>query len=156
MSPKIFQFYRVLRAAGTARGVPPGDSDRSQVRGPPGGVNVPCHCCSVVSDSAPPWTVARQVPLSPTVIWSMPKFMSIELGMTFNHLILCCPLLLLPSIFPSIRVFSNELALHIRQPKYWSSASASVLPMNIQGCFPLGLTGWISLKSKRLSRVFSV
>ena len=55
MSPKIFQFYRVLRAAGTVRGVPPGDSGRSQVRGPLGGVNVPDHCCcSVVSDSLAP------------------------------------------------------------------------------------------------------
>ena len=62
---------------------------------------------------------------------------------------------LLPSIFPSIRVFSNESALHIRWPKYWASASASVLPMNIQDLFPLGLTDLISLLSKELSRVFS-
>ena len=63
------------------------------------------------------------------------------------HLILCCPLLLLPSVFPSIRVFSNELALHIK----WQSigASVSVLPINIQDWFPLGLTGWISVQSKR-------
>ena len=61
------------------------------------------------------------------------------------------PLLLLPSIFPSIRMFSSESALHIRWPKYWSSALASVLPMNIQGWFPLGLTGLISLQSKGLS-----
>ena len=58
-------------------------------------------------------------------------------------------------IFPNIRVFSNELALHIRRPKYWSFSSASVLPMNIQGWFPLELTGLISLQSKELSRVFS-
>ena len=66
--------------------------------------------------------------------------------------------LLLPSIFPSLRVFSNELAFHIRWPNYWcigTSASVSVLPMNIQGWFPLGLTGLISLQSKSLSRVFS-
>ena len=65
--------------------------------------------------------------------------------------------LLLPSIFPSIRIFSNESVLLIRWSKYWSfySASASVLPMNIQGWFPLGWTGWISLQSKGLSRVFS-
>ena len=68
---------------------------------------------------------------------------------------LCRPLLLLPLIFPSIRVFSSESALHIRWPKYWVSASASVPPMNIQDWFPLGLTGLISLKSKGLSRVFS-
>ena len=60
-------------------------------------------------------------------------------------------LLLLPSIFPSIRAFSNELALCIRWPKYWSFSLASVLPMNIQGWFPLGLTGWISLQSKGLT-----
>ena len=64
----------------------------------------------------------------------------------------CCPLLLLPSIFPSIKVFSNESALHISTG---ASASASVLPMNIQGWFPLGLTGLISLLSKGLSKVFS-
>ena len=75
--------------------------------------------------------------------------------MPSSHLILCRPLLLLPSFFPSIRVFSNESVLHIRWPKYWSSPSASVLPMNTQDWFPLGRTGWISLKSKGLSRVFS-
>ena len=72
-------------------------------------------------------------------------------GEAIHHLILCHPLLLLPSIFPSIRVFSKESLLHIRWPKY----SASVLPMNIQDWFPLGWTGWISLQSKELSRVFS-
>ena len=68
----------------------------------------------------PLWIAAHQAPLSLTIAWSLPKFMSIELVMTSNHLILCYPLLLLPSIFPSIRVFSNELALRIRQPKYWN------------------------------------
>ena len=62
---------------------------------------------------------------------------------------------LLPSIFPSIRVISNELILHVRWPKYWVSASASVLPKNIQDWSPLGWTGWIALQSKELSRVFS-
>ena len=66
---------------------------------------------------ATPWTAAS---LSLTVSWSLPKFMSIELVMPSNSLILCCPLLLLLSIFPSIRVFSNELALRIRWPKYWN------------------------------------
>ena len=61
----------------------------------------------------------------------------------------------MPQIFPSIRVFYNESALRIRWPKYWSFSLASVLPMNIQDWFPLGLTGWISLQSKGLSRVFS-
>ena len=83
------------------------------------------------------------------------KFLSIELVMPSNHLILCRPLLLLPPIFPSIRVFSNESALQIRWPNYWSFNSASVLPMNSQGWFPLGLTGLISLLSKTLSRVLS-
>ena len=72
-----------------------------------------------------------------------------------NHLILCHLLLLLPSVFPSISVFSNELILPIRDQIIGASTSASVLPMNIQGWFPLGLTGLISLLSKGLSRVFS-
>ena len=64
------------------------------------------------------WTAAHQASLSITNFWSLPKLMSIESVMPSNHLILCCPLLLLPSIFPSIRVFSSESALHIRWPKY--------------------------------------
>ena len=67
-----------------------------------------------------PWTAARQTSLSITNSQSLPKLISIELVMPSNHLILCCPLLLPPSIFPSIRVFSNESALLIRWPKYWS------------------------------------
>ena len=67
-----------------------------------------------------PWTAARLASLSFTIFQSLLKLMSLELVMPSNHLILCCPLLLLPSIFPSIRVFSNELALPIRWPKYWS------------------------------------
>ena len=67
-----------------------------------------------------PWTAARQASLSITNSWSLLKLMSIESVKTFNHLILCHPLLLLPSTFPSIRVFSNESALHITWPKYWS------------------------------------
>ena len=75
--------------------------------------------CSVVSDSVTPWTAARLASLS-TISWSLLKLMSIVLVRPSNHLILCRPLLLLPSVFPSIRVFSNELALHIRWPKYWN------------------------------------
>ena len=67
-----------------------------------------------------PWTPAHQVSLSITNSWSLLKLMSIELVMPSNHFILCHPLLLLPSTFPSIRVFSNESVLHIRWPKYWS------------------------------------
>ena len=66
------------------------------------------------------WTTALQASLYFTISWSLPKLVSIESVMPSNHLILCCPLLLLPSIFPSIRVFSLELALCIRWPKYWS------------------------------------
>ena len=69
---------------------------------------------------ATPWTTAHRDSLSITNFWSPPKPMSIESVMPSNHLILCHPLLLLPSIFPSIRVFSNESALHIRWPKYWN------------------------------------
>ena len=76
-----------------------------------------------------PWTAARQASLSITNSQSLPKLMTIESVMPSNHLILCCPLLLLPSIFPSIRVFSDESALHIRCPKYWSF-SFSISPSN--------------------------
>ena len=81
--------------------------------------------------------------------------MSIELVMPSKHLILCRPLLLPPSIFPSIRVFSNESVLLIRWPKDWNFASASLLPMNIHDWFTWGSTIWISLQSKGLSKVFS-
>ena len=106
-----------------------------------------------MSDSVTPWTAAHQVFLSFTIFWSFRRLMSIEAVMPSNHLIPCRPLLLLPSIFPSIRVFSNESALNGQSTG--ASASASVLPMNIQGRFPLGLTDLISLQSKGLSRVFS-
>ena len=82
-----------------------------------------CYCCSVANlcmIHATPWTAARQASLSLTISQSLPKFISIELVMPSNHLILSCPLLLLPSVFPSIRVFSNELAVCIRWPEYWS------------------------------------
>ena len=101
-----------------------------------------------------PWTAACQASLSIINSQSLLKLMSIESVMPSSHRILCCPLLLLPPIPPSITVFSNESVLHNRWPKYSSSASASVLPMNIQDWFPLGLTGLISLQSKGLSRVF--
>ena len=85
---------------------------------------------------------------------SPPKPMSIESVMPSNHLILCCLLLLLPPIPPSIRGFSSESTLHMRWPGIGVSASASVLSMNTQDWSPLGWTGWISLQSKGLSRVF--
>ena len=154
------------------------------------------HC---VQPFVTPWTTAHQASLSFTISWSLFRLMSIELVMPSNHFILCRPLLLLPSIFPSIRVFSNESFLAsggnplqcscLENPRdggtWWAvisgvaqsqtrlkwlssssssssssqsigaSASTSVLPMNIQGWFPLGWTSWISLQSKGLSRVFS-
>ena len=104
---------------------------------------------------ATPWTEAHQASLSITYSWSLLKLMFIESVMPSNHLILCRLLLLLPSIFPSIRVFSNESILCIRWPKYWSFSFSTVLPVNIQDWFPLGWTHWISLQSKGVSRVFS-
>ena len=85
-----------------------------------------------------PWTPACQASLSITNSWSLLKLMSIESLILSNHLILCCPLLLLPSIFPSIRVFSSESVLHIRWPKYWS-LSFSISPSN-------GYSGLISFR----------
>ena len=82
-----------------------------------------------MSDSAGPWTAAHQVSLSITSSPSFLKFMSVESGMPSNHLTLGCPLLLLISIFPSIRAFSSESVLHIRWPKYWSF-SFSISPSN--------------------------
>ena len=115
-----------------------------------------CCCCSVSKSRQTlcnPWTAAHQASLSFTISWSLLKFMSFELMMLLNYLILCRQILLLPSIFPSIRVFSNESALHINGQSI--AASASVLPMNIQGEFPLRMIGLISLLSKGLLRVFS-
>ena len=104
--------------------------------------------------SATPWITACQASLSITNSRSPPKLMSIESVMPSNHRILCHPLLLLPSIFPSIRVFSNESVLRIRWPKDWSF-SFNISPSNEQDWSLLGGTGWISLQSKGLSGVFS-
>ena len=110
--------------------------------------------CSVMSDSATPWTAACQPFLSITSFWSLSKLMSTESVMPSNHLILCHPLLLLPSIFPSIRVFSNESTPHIRWPKYWNFSFIS--PYNgYSGLISFRMAGWISFQSKGLSRVFS-
>ena len=102
-----------------------------------------------------PWSAAHQASLSITNTWSLHKLMSIELVMPSNHLILCHPLLLLPSIFSSIRVFPISQFFTSGGQSIGVSASASVLPMNNQDWSPLGWTGWISLQSKGLSRVFS-
>ena len=114
---------------------------------------------SSVAQSCPtlstPWTAACQASLSISNSWSLLKLMSIESVMPSSHLILGRPLLLLPPIPPSIRVFSNESTLHMRCQSIGVSASASVFPMNTQDWSPLGWTGWISLQSKGLVRVFS-
>ena len=97
-----------------------------------------------------PWTAPRQVPLSFTLSQSLLKLISTEAVMLSNQLILCCPLLLLPSTFPNIRAFSSESDLHINGQSTGASASVSTLPMSIQGWFPLGSIGLISLQSKGL------
>ena len=118
-------------------------------------------CCYMHSRSriqlfATPWTAACQASLSFTVSWSLLKILSIELVMLPNHFILCHPFLLLPSILPSIRVFSIESVLRIRWPKY-CSFSFSISPSNEYSneWFSLGLTGLNFLLFKGLSRVFS-
>ena len=121
----------------------------------------PCPACPygcLVAQSCPTlcdhMDAALQASLSFTTSKSLLELISIESVMPSKHLILCCPLLLLPSILPSIRVFSNELFASCGQ-SIGASSSASVLPVNIQGQFPLGLTSLISLQSKGFSRVFS-
>ena len=93
-----------------------------------------------------PWITGRQASLSITKSWSLPKLMSIELVMPSNHLILRHPLLLLPSIFPSFRVFSKESVLHIRWPKYWSS-SFSISPSNQYSGLVSFRMDWLDLLS---------
>ena len=99
------------------------------------------------------WTATLQASLSITNSWSLLKLMSIESVMPSNHLILCHPFLLLPSIFPSIRSIQMSQFFISGGQSIEVSASASVLPRNIQDWFPLGWRGWISLQSKGLSRV---
>ena len=101
-----------------------------------------------------PWTATNQASLSFTISQSLLRLISIELMMPSNYLILCS-LLLLPSIFPTIRILSSESDLHISWPKYWSFRFSICPFMNIQDWFPFGWTSWISLQSKGLSRIFS-
>ena len=110
---------------------------------------------SVVSASATPWTADCQASLSIANSWSLLKLMCIESVMPSNHLVLCCPILLLPSVFPSIRVSSNESVLCIKWPKHWSFSFSINLSNEHPGLSPSEWTGWISLQSKRPSRVFS-
>ena len=104
---------------------------------------------------ATPWIAACQASLSITNSWSSLRLTSIESVMLSSHLILCRPLLLLPPIPPSIRVFSNESTLRMRWPKYWSFSFSIIPSKNTQDWSPLGWTSCISLQSKGLSRVFS-
>ena len=104
---------------------------------------------------ATPWTAARQASLSITSSWGLPKLVSIESVMPSNHLILCCPLLLPPSIFPRIRVFSNESVLCIRWPKYWSFSFRISLSNEYSGLISFRMDWLDLLLSKGLSRVFS-
>ena len=104
---------------------------------------------------ATPWIAACQASLSITNSWSSLRLTSIESMMQSSHLILGRPLLLLPPISPSIRVFSNESTLHMRWPKYWSFSFSIIPSKESQGWFPSEWTGWTSLQSKGLSRVFS-
>ena len=119
------------------------------------------NCCFVVQSLthvqffSSPWTAGHQASLSFNISQSLLKLMSIESIMISNHLILCCPLLLWPSVLPSIRVFSSESVLCVWWPKYWSF-SFSISPSNeYKGWFPLELIGLVSLLSKGLSGVFS-
>ena len=111
---------------------------------------------SVLSDSLRPHELQHVRPPCPSPTPRVhPQPMPIVSVMPSNYLILCHSLLFLPSVFPSIRVFSNESALHIRWPKYWSF-SFNISPSNEHsGLISFGWTGWISLQSKGLSRVFS-
>ena len=99
---------------------------------------------SVMSNSETPWTAAHQASLSVTSSQSLLKFTSIKSEMPSNHLILCCPLLFLPSIFPSIRAFANESVLRIRWPKYWSF-SFSVSPSNEYSVLISFRMDWLNL-----------
>ena len=128
------------------------DSLLSEPPGKPDITNQLSH--SVRSDSL--WPMDCSPPGFPVhhQLQELLKLMSIALVMPSNHLILCRPLLFLPSIFPSVRVFSNELVLHIRWPKYWSFRF-SISPSNEYSGLTSFKIGWISLQSKGLSRVFS-
>ena len=110
---------------------------------------------SVVSYSAAPWIAARQASLSINNSRRSLRLTSIESMMPSSHLSLGRPLLLLPPIPPSIRVFSNESTLRVRWPKYWSFSFSIIPSKEIPGWPPSEWTGWICLLSKGLSRVFS-
>ena len=110
---------------------------------------------SCVQLFVPLWTAARQASLSFTISQSLLKLTFIGSVIPSNSIFLFHPFLLLPPIFPSVRVFSNDLALRIRWQKYWSFILSLSPSMNIYCWFPLGSPGWISLQSKGISRFFS-
>ena len=124
-------------------------------------INYILCCCSVTESLSCVWLcdpmdyIAHQAPLSSTVSRSLLKFTSIESVMPSNHVILCHPLLLLPSVFPSIRIFSHESALHIRWPKYWSFSFSISPSSEYSGLISFRIDWLYSLQSKGLSRVFS-
>ena len=123
-------------------------------------IHIYVHRCIVAVQSlshfwlfAAPWTAAHEASLSFTISQCLLKLMSIELMMPSNYLILCFPLLMLPSIFPSNRIFSNESPLHIRWPKYWTF---SISPSNKYSVLILFRIDWFDLLAvKGFSRVFS-
>ena len=102
-----------------------------------------------------PWTAAYQASLSFTISWNLLKLRSIESVMPSNHLILCHPLLFLPSVFPSIKVFSNGSTLHMRWLKYWSFNFSIYFSNEYSGLISFRIDGLFSLQPKWLSRVFS-
>ena len=110
------------------------------------------YCISALCNSM---DCAHQASLSFIISQSLFKLISNESMMTSNHLLLCCPLFLLPSVCPSIRAFSNESGFQISWPQYWSFSFSISPTNNIQGLFPLASTGLISLQTKGSSRVFS-
>ena len=103
-----------------------------------------------------PWTAGCWVSLSFTISWSVLKFMSIESVMSSSHLILCCPFLLLPSIFPINRIFSNDSALRIRWPEHWSFSFSISLSSEYSGLISFRIDWFDLLAVQRLIRVFSI
>ena len=129
-----FEILNIFKPLGGAR-----RQAHNAIRGPQFSSVQSLSCVQLFTN---PWTAARQASLSFTNS-QMLKLMSIESVMPSNHLILCHPLLLLPSIFPNIRVFSNESVLHIRWPKYWSF-SFSISPSNEHGLISFRMD-WLDL-----------
>ena len=134
---------RVIPAGSCPRGISTVTSSVSQFRN------------SCVQLFATPWTGAYQASLSINNSWSLLKLMSIASVMPSNHFILCHPLLLLPSIFPGIRVFSKESVLLIRCPKCWSFSFSNSSSNKYSGLISFRIDWWFSLQSKGLSQVFS-